>query len=543
MGIQAAPSLELLVKRVAPFWPSGLMVDRLQGRISGLLSSGNVYISPALYSRFSLALLVYPLAGEVLAAALLPTVQTLFVLGSLATVQLMPLLLLLARSGSRRRAVEAELPFFLIALSIMSQDSSPSIDGGMRRVAALGDGVFPALRSESDRLERDLTFIPGSPTSVLESAFRDNPSRSLRDFVHSFTTTLTTGKSVEGYVEEESKREVGQMESRAKSFSESVGSLAEVSLMVLALFPVGVEMIAAAIPGFASSVMLIVSMGLLATFSVVLLVVLESVQPVAHNTPPASLYIVLSLASWVASTALYLLGTLPLAFSLLIPFGFSVFGFFRTRGVYDRIRRGEQEISLLLHDLAEASKAGVSLPEALAKITASSSQFGSIGEPLSVFHHAIMSGATPAEAQKGVSHPSWLVRLSFGLLSVAFSTGAGFEQLERLSSFFKRVTDARRNASRSLLPFVLIGVIVPVISVASLNFLGGFSSGSTGSGIPFLPSLADVSKTYVLITISAVALLTGVLLSKLFTQTARHGVAIPLLMASTLVSLAVFGVL
>ena len=540
MPTRVGPSLETLVQRIASVCPLGPLAASVQGRFASLLSSARVYVSPLLYSRFFLSLLFYAALGEALALLLLPQVQAALVLASLATLQLLPLLTLLVLSGSRRRAVEAELPFFLIALSIMSRDTSPSVDGGLLRVAALGEGVFPALRSESEMLERDLTFLPGSPTEVLEKAFSGNPSRSVREFVHSFTTTLTTGKSVSEYVEEESRREVGLMESSWKSFSESVGSLAEVSLMVLALFPVGLEMIAAAMPGFASSIMLIVSMCLLAGFSAVLLIVLESVQPVAHNTPPSSLYILLTLASWVVSALLYFERVIPVAFSLLIPLAFSCLGFARTRGVYDRIRRGEQEISLLLHDLAEESKAGVSLPEGLGKITSGGHRFASIGEPLSAFHRSIMLGATPTEAQKSISHPSWLVRLSFGLLSVAFTTGAGFEQLEGLSSFFKRITDARRNASRSLLPFVLVGVIVPVISVASMNFLGSFSA---GAGVPFLPSFSDVSQSYVLISISAVAMLTGLLLSKLFTQTTRHGVAIPLLMLSTLVSLLVFGVL
>ena len=149
-----------------------------------------------------------------------------------------------------------------------------------------------------------------------------------------------------------------------------------------------------------------------------------------------------------------------------------------------------------------------------------------------------MLGASPEEAQRRISHPSWLVRLSFGMLSVAFGTGAGYEQLERLSSFFKRLSDARRNASRSLLPFVMIGVIVPAISVSSMSFLSSFNQG----GIPFLPSFTKVSESYILISISAVSLLTGLLLSKLFTQTSRHALAVPMLLVSTLVSLLVFGI-
>jgi archaellum biogenesis protein FlaJ (TadC family) len=537
---RATPGFESAVRKLAAICPLGRAADSLQGRFSSLLASARIYISPRLYSRFALSLFVYPAFVEALVLVLLPPIQAAFVLASLAILQLLPLLVPLVLSGSRRRSVEAELPFFLIALSIMSRDSPPSIDDGLRRVAVLGGNVFPALASESGTLERDLTFLPGSPADVLERAFRDNPSRSMRDFVHSFTTTLTTGKSVTEFVEEESLREVALMESRWKGFSESVGSLAEVSLMVLALFPVGVEMIAAAIPGFASSLMLVVSIGLLAAFSAVLLVLFESVQPVAHNATPSSSYILLTLASWVVCTLLFYERLVPVAVSLLVPLAFSTIGLLRTRGCYDRMRRGEQEISLLLHDLAEESKAGVSLPEALARITSGSHRFGSIGEPLSAFYRSIMLGATPAEAQRKISHPSWLVRLSFGLLSVAFATGAGFEQLERLSSFFRRIADARRNASRSLLPFVLVGVIVPVISVASMNFLGGLSA---GGGVPFLPSFSVVSQSYVLISISAVAMLTGILLSKLFTQTSRHGVAIPLLMLSTLVSLLVFGVL
>ncbi len=245
------------------------------------------------------------------------------------------------------------------------------------------------------------------------------------------------------------------------------------------------------------------------------------------------------MASWSVATYLFLVGVIPIAVSLLIPLLVSVAGFMRTRGVYAKIRRGEEEVSLLLHDLAEESKAGVSLPEALTKVSVAGSDFVSIGQPLTAFQRSIMLGASPEEAQKTVSHPSWLVRLSFGMLAIAFATGAGFEQLERLSTFFRRLSDARRNASRSLLPFVMIGVIVPAISISSMSFLSSFNQG----GIPFLPTFTKVSESYILVSISAVSLLTGLLLSKLFTQTSRHALAVPLLLVSTLISLLVFGVL
>ena len=526
------------MKGLAALCPFGSLAESLQGRFLPLLVSARLYLSPRLYSRFSLSLLVYPAVGE-LFALLLPQPQVIIVVGALALIQSIPVLVPVVMSNSRRRGVEAELPFFLIVLSIFSRASSPTIDEGLRKVAGLGDGVFPELRKEEAIVERDITFSSGSPASIIETTLAANPSAKLREFAHSFMITLTTGKSITEFVEQEASRQVELLEARWKGFSETVGSLAEVSLMVLALFPVGLDMIASAVPGVASSQILVLSLALLSLFSVVLLVLIDSAQPVLHNSTPWTGWLLAILAAWSVSTGLYFTGAIPILASLIIPLLASLFAFTRTRGVYGRIRKGEEEVSLLLHSLAQESKAGVSLPEALTKISVAGHGFSSIRAPLSAFHQSIMLGASPEDAQKRIYHPSWLVRLSFGMLSVAFATGAGFEQLERLSSFFRRLSDARRNATRSLLPFVLVGLIVPAISVSSMSFLSSFNQG----GVPFLPSFTRVSESYILVSISAVSLLTGLLLSKLFTQTSRHAMAVPMLLVSTLISLVVFGIL
>ncbi len=83
-----------------------------------------------------------------------------------------------------------------------------------------------------------------------------------------------------------------------------------------------------------------------------------------------------------------------------------------------------------------------------------------------------------------------------------------------------------------------IPLLVPAISISSISFLSSFNQGR----VPFLPSFTAVSESYILLSISTVSLLTGVLLSKLFTQTTRHAIAVPLLLASTIVSLLIFGI-
>lgn len=531
---------ELFIGRLASACPSKSLASNLDRRFTSVLDSARIYLPASLYSRFSLSLFLYPVIGELL-AFFLPFPQSVFLIASMALVQATPVLYPLTRSYARQRSVDAELPFFLIFLSIFSRDSTPTIDDGLRKVAALGGSVFPAFGLESTIVERDLAFVPGAPAEVVETAFSKHPSKKLRNFIHGLMVTLTTGKSVVEFVEEESTRQVELMEARWKGFTESVGSLAEVSLMVLALFPVGLDMVAAAIPGLGVAQLMLVSLALLGTFSGVLIQLMDAAQPVLYNARPPVSPLVFSISAWITSTLLFYLGLVSIEVSLAIPLVVSALSVYSTRGLYSKIRKGEEEVSLLLHDLAEESKAGVSLPEALSKVGLESGvRYTSIFGPLSAFQQSIMLGSSPEEAQRKISHPSWLVRLSFGMLSVAFVTGAGYEKLQRLSSFFKRLSDARRNASRSLLPFFMVGVVVPGISIAAMSFLSTFNQ---GGGIPFLPAFGDVSKTYILISISAVSMMTGLLLSKLYTQTARHMIAVPVLLASTLISLVILGFL
>ena len=155
------------MRRLASICPLAGVADSLQGKFSPLLISARLYLSPRLHSRFSLSLIFYPAVGEVL-ALFLPQAQGILVIASLAVIQTVPIVLPATLAYGRRRAVEAELPFFLIALSIFSRASSPTIDDGLRKLAALGDGVFPELSKEQAILERDVTCVPGSPDQVVE---------------------------------------------------------------------------------------------------------------------------------------------------------------------------------------------------------------------------------------------------------------------------------------------------------------------------------------------------------------------------------------
>jgi len=505
-----------------------------------MLASASLFVSPRTYSRFvvSLAFLLSP--PQVLAAVFLPVDQAALIVGALAATQALPLVVLISRANSRRRSCDAELPFFLMTLSVFVHEANPTMQEGLRRVAAIGSRVFPAFTKEAEMLARDDAFVPGSPMGVAEKAFAPHPSARVRGFVQGFLKTLATGKDISEYVKEETSFQIQKLEQTWSSFSASVGSLAEVTFILLALFPVGLEMIGATISGFTTSLLFLASFALLAVTAAVFLVLTDSIQPMVYDRPPAVLWLAVSLLSWGLATLAYHDGLLSSREYLLVPLCVSLLGFYETRKHHSRIRRGEREVGSMLHDLAEDSKAGVSLPEALSRLSAEAVHYSSIGEVLMAFNQATRLGLTPIEAQARVTHPSWLVRLGFGILSIAFETGAGFGHLEELASLFRRVVEARSSVTHSMIPFMVIGAIVPVISVAAITFLAGFVQQGAPIGLPALT--IQTSQPSLILSVSTISALCGILLSKLLTQTVRHQLALPVLFASTLASLFAFGV-
>src|ERR1700733_9661816 len=154
------PTPELLLQRFASLCPFPSVAAMLQARLVPMLSAASLFVSPRTYSRFVVSLLFFPLPAQVLSVVLLPTFQAGLIVGALAVVQAMPLVVLLSRANSRRRAADAELPFLLMTLSVFVHESTPTLQEGFKRVMAIGSRVFPAFTKEGEILARDDAFVP-----------------------------------------------------------------------------------------------------------------------------------------------------------------------------------------------------------------------------------------------------------------------------------------------------------------------------------------------------------------------------------------------
>jgi len=522
-----------LFSRFFPIGPPAGLVSFFAPRIEG----ADLLASPSDYAKLSLFVISAASAAGIASLVFVRSVLSVPVLLSLLALALLPLLLVALRAQTRRRSVDGELPFFAMLLFILSQESTVSLASAFEKAEQLGARIFPAISRESGRLRRNIAYSNESEQSTVENAFRLHPSRSMRELVHGYQSALSSGRDVHEFAREEADRLLAVQEERWRGFSTAISSLTEVSFIFLAIFPVGIQMIAGGFAGGSSSNLLALSTLLLALLALGLLVWMDSAQPVSRDASLPPKYLAGLVSACCGTMALYYLGVLGISEAAGALLAFSCAYVVKSAGFFRTLKAGEEESASVLHDLAELTRSGVELPRALPSLLEDRDSVRSLRGPLATFAIQLSLGRTPVEAQRAIEHPSWLVRVSFSLLAVAFETGGGFEQLERLSSSFRRISDSRASAKASVLPYAALGVAVPTLSAASFWFLRNMQALSPG----FQLFTVRAAGTGAGGSILACTVLTGLLVSKAYSQSVRNAAGLPPLLASALVSLLLFG--
>ena len=490
------------------------------------------------YVRFMISSIFYPLLAEIPVVLLIPPPLSLALVSLLLLGQTVPVVIPRVKAWQRRRAVEAELPFVGMLLFVLSHESFPNIVDAFSKIRELGSDVFPGMSLEASILQRNVTYGGTSEASAVESTFAAHPSEQFRSFLHGYLTALLTGREIHGFAREEAGRFVAGLEERWQGFARLTSSMTEVAFTLLSIFPVGIQMVATTFLNPHSVNLLLLSHTLLVGTTVGIIFLIDKVQPAIHDKEYSFASTALLVALWSSCSLLMYIGYLTPIESLIPPLSVSLLLVVWSRRHFRLLHAGESEVGLLLHDLAEESRAGASLPIALSRVMAYSARFPSTRESLRTFSTLLDLGYDPVAAQKRITHGSWLVRVSMSIMAVAFLTGGGYELLDRLSASFRRISDARHSLSVSILPFAVLGVFVPLISGAAVWLLSGI--GSLGS---FLPNLAAQSQgPGVALSISLTSLLSGLIVTKAYTLSLRNLVVMPPLIAATLVSLLIFGV-
>ena len=140
------------------------------------------------------------------------------------------------RAGRRRREIEANLPYVISTLSILSAAGVPA-DRAFRLLAALEKGGRVGLGGEALLIYRDLTLLGGDLVSVLKEAAERKVSTHLSTLLEGIVATIRSGGDLTTYLQEEGRSLMRLHRSIMKELLDFMVIIAEIFMALMVAFP------------------------------------------------------------------------------------------------------------------------------------------------------------------------------------------------------------------------------------------------------------------------------------------------------------------
>jgi flagellar protein FlaJ len=140
------------------------------------------------------------------------------------------------RAGRRRREIEANLPYVISTLSILSAAGVPA-DRAFRLLASLEKGGQIRLGGEAALIYRDLTLLGGDLISVLKEAAERKVSTNLSTLLEGIVATIRSGGDLTTYLQEEGRSFMRLQRSILRELLDFMVIIAEIFIALLVAFP------------------------------------------------------------------------------------------------------------------------------------------------------------------------------------------------------------------------------------------------------------------------------------------------------------------
>jgi len=140
------------------------------------------------------------------------------------------------RAGRRRREIDANLPYVISTLSILSAAGVPA-DRAFRLLAALERGGQIGLGGEALLIYRDLTLLGGDLISVLKEAAERKVSTHLSTLLEGIVATIRSGGDLTTYLQEEGRSIMRLHRSIMRELLDFMVIIAEIFTALAVAFP------------------------------------------------------------------------------------------------------------------------------------------------------------------------------------------------------------------------------------------------------------------------------------------------------------------
>ncbi|MEM3191227.1 MAG: type II secretion system F family protein, partial [Candidatus Parvarchaeota archaeon] len=146
----------------------------------------------------------------------------------------LPAISLSSSASDRKRAVDDELPFFALYMSILS-DAGVSLYDSMKRL--INRNVFRFIERDAVYLRRAVEFLGQDQLSAVDIIARSHPSKSMRDLLYGYSSELRSGGDIAGYFSSRAEQLLRWLEFRFSKYGESVSDLGETMVAIFFILP------------------------------------------------------------------------------------------------------------------------------------------------------------------------------------------------------------------------------------------------------------------------------------------------------------------
>jgi len=416
-------------------------------------------------------------------------------------------------AGSRAQALDNELPYLIGYITVLAGGGiSPFIT--LKRVSK-ADNLFPAAAKEARRILMDIEIFGLDALSALERATRNTPNKTWSDFIGGYVAVLKTGGDAISYLESKLKEIFAQSESKVRSGSEFIGTMAEAYIITTVVMGISLVILWATqnllggittggVGGLGGGSGASINPSLIVMFSglfvpvisVIFIVVIGSAQirePFSYDKP---FYVWLACLPLVVIAYAVPFGGLPQYTRLGLGLIASTAPASVVQWRYVTAKKSvESKLANFLRDISEIRKTGLA-PEKTIEQLAGRNYAG-----LTPYVQQIstqLSWGTPIRTvleNFSASVKSWVARaMAFLLLEVVDVGGGSPRMFTNLADFTEKNAQLDKERRSMIRPYIMIPYVGAIMVVATTSMMLYFINppGLSTAGIPQLASPALV---------------------------------------------------
>lgn len=370
------------------------------------------------------------------------------------------------RGSAKQRAskIEGELFFFVTFCDIMEQ-MGRGLNGALEMVQKEAASLFPAARTESLIISREMDVFYKSLDGVLRNVAAIHPSVPFREYINGYLTSQSAGgRGPVEYIHERLREYAVTTKQKMEAYGSKTEMLATVGSFGLVMFPIFIV-----IGGIFLDPQTLFFLGIFGVlFTPIIIVMLiqavlsmSPVPPVRLKVPRYPIY-----AAAGAGLACFILGREPWEIAIYPLMVWSVYNFILCKDSLLSRRKLERSLPVFIRDINQRIRSKPSFFVAFMEIERLAPYTPEFNDTLREIKRKTVLGKGISRALMESRTGSWLADSILMLLAFAARSGHVTESvLERLAQFCSHYLESRATMSEKTMTALMTGYMGSIIVV------------------------------------------------------------------------------